>query len=371
MLTLIEHGDVYGPEPAGMQSILLCGETIIKIGSINAVALASLDVPCAIIDASSCFVTPGFIDPHQHLIGAAGEHGFFSRMPEVPYADIVRTGITTVVGCLGTDTVTRHLTSLLAKARQLHSQGLTAYIYTGGFHVPPRTITSSVVNDLVLIPEVIGVGEVAISDVRSSQPSLAELARLVSDAYVGGMMSGKAGVTHFHVGPASGRLSLLHTLLDHHDTAADHLYPTHIGRSRELMDEAILLARRGAYVDIDTVEEDLGTWLAYYREHGGVLSRLTVSSDAHTAGGSPRKLYRQFVTAVRDHGLALGDVLPLFTCNPAGALRLAGKGRLRVGADGDILVLDQRSLELVHVFARGRQLLAYGQLGASGEEGQP
>src|SRR5918912_4134002 len=81
MLTLIEHGDVYGPEPAGVQSLLLCGETIVKIGSINAAVLASLDVPCAIIDANGCFVTPGFIDPHQHLIGAAGEHGFFSRMP--------------------------------------------------------------------------------------------------------------------------------------------------------------------------------------------------------------------------------------------------------------------------------------------------
>jgi beta-aspartyl-dipeptidase (metallo-type) len=371
MLTLIEHGDVYGPEPAGMQSILLCGETIIKIGSVSAAALASLDVSCTIIDAGGCFVTPGFIDPHQHLIGAAGEHGFFSRMPEVPFADIVRSGITTVVGCLGTDAVTRHLTSLLAKARQLRAQGLTAYIYTGGFHVPPLTITSSVVSDLVLIPEVIGVGEVAISDVRSSHPSLAELARLVSDAHVGGMMGGKAGVTHFHVGPASGRLSLLHALLDRHDTAADHLYPTHIGRSRELMDEAILLARRGAYVDMDTVEEDLGMWLTYYREHGGALSRLTVSSDAHTAGGSPRKLYRQFVTGLRDHRLPLNEVLPFFTRNPADALRLTGKGRVRVGADGDLLVLDQRTLALVHVFARGRQLLTNGQLRAPGEEGQP
>jgi beta-aspartyl-dipeptidase (metallo-type) len=358
MFTLIEHGDVYTPDPIGIQSILLCGEQILKIGAVDKGHLSALGLPCNIIDATDCLVTPGFIDPHQHLIGAAGEQGFASRAPEVSYRAIVSAGVTTVVGCLGTDTVTRHLTALLAKARQLQEQGITAYIYTGGFPIPPPTITASVMHDLVIIDKVIGVGEVAIADVRSSEPSLQELAQLVSAAAVGGMVSGKAGVTHFHVGPGRARLSLLHQLLDQHEVSAVHLYPTHINRSQDLMDDAIALTQRGAYVDIDTVEADLGPWLQYYRRHGGLPGQLTVSSDAQTLGGSPCKLYQQFVASVREVGLPLPEVLPLLTRNPASVLQLRRKGQLQARLDGDILVLEKATLRLVHVLARGRQVLS-------------
>jgi len=362
VFTLIEHGDVYTPAPNGVQSILVCQDTIARIGSVDAAALTALGLPYDRIDARGCIITPGFIDPHQHLIGAAGEAGFASRLPEVALPDIVSAGITTVVGCLGTDTVTRHLSSLLAKARQLQAQGITAYMYTGGFQVPTPTLTSSVMHDLILIDAVIGVGEVAIADRRSSQPSLQELARLVADATVGGMVAGKAGVTHVHVGPGRGRLSLLHDLLDCYDVSAAHLYATHINRSRELMDDAITLARRGAYVDLDTVEADLGQWLHYYRAHDGPLRQLTVSSDAHTLGGSPRKLYQQFVASVRAEGLPLGDVLPLFTCNTARVLHLHRKGRVQVGMDADLLILNAETLAIEHVLARGRQMVRHGRV---------
>ena len=361
MFTLIEHGEVYTPTPTGVQSLLICQDKVVRIGPTDATALASLGLPCSRIDAAGCVITPGFIDPHQHLIGAAGEAGFASRMPEVALHDIVSAGITTVVGCLGTDTVTRHLTALLAKARQLQAQGITAYIYTGGFQVPTPTITSSVMHDLILIDAVIGVGEIAIADVRSSQPSVPELARLVSDAMVGGMVAGKAGVTHVHVGPGRARLSLLHALLDQYEVSAAHLYATHINRSWELMDEAITLARRGAYIDLDTIEADLSRWLRYYRTHDGPWSQLTVSSDAHTLGGSPHKLYQQFVASAGAEGLSLEDVLPLFTCNPARVLHLSNKGRVRVNMDADLLILDAQTLRIVHVLARGRQMVRHGQ----------
>jgi beta-aspartyl-dipeptidase (metallo-type) len=368
VFTLIEHGDVYTPTPLGVQSILVCQETIARIGAVDVTALTALGLPYARIDATGCIITPGFIDPHQHLIGAAGETGFASRRPEVALHDIVSAGITTVVGCLGTDTVTRHLSALLAKARQLQAQGITAYMYTGGFQVPTPTITSSVMHDLILIDAVIGVGEVAIADVRSSQPSLPELARLVADATVGGMVAGKAGVTHLHVGPGRARLSLLHELLDRYEVSAAHLYATHINRNRELMDDAIALARRGAYVDLDTVEGELSPWLHYYREHDGPLSQLTVSSDAHTLGGRPHKLYQQFVASVSAEGLSLEDVLPLFTCNTARVLHLPRKGRVQVGMDADLLILDAQTLAVVHVLARGRQMLRHGQVVSTEEE---
>ncbi len=362
MLTLIEQADVYAPEHLGVQSILLAGSIILKLGEIDRQAVLALGMPCTVVDAAGCLAVPGLIDPHAHLIGAGGEQGFASRVPEVALDDIVSAGVTTVVGCLGTDTYTRHLTTLLAKVRQLDQQGVSAYMYTGGFQVPTPTLTGTVPSDLIIADKIIGVGEIAIADTRSLEPSLHELAKLVSEATDGGLLAGKAGITHFHVGPARQRLSLLHDLLERHELEPRYLYPTHITRSEALLDEAIALARRGAYVDMDTIDENLGPCLRYYLDHGGPPDRLTVSSDANTQGGSQRKLYGQFVACLREHDFAIDTVLPLFTRNVADALQLQHKGRLQPGADGDALILNQATLDIVHVFGRGRHLVRAGQL---------
>lgn len=362
MLTLIDNGEVYAPEPLGVQSVLLAGRTILKIGALERRALEALDVPYTIIDATDCLVTPGLIDPHQHLIGAGGEQGFASRMPEVMASEIALAGITTVVGCLGTDVVTRHLSSLLAKARQLETEGISAYLYTGGFPLPPQTLTGSVTEDLILIDKVIGLGELAIADERASEPSVEDLAKAVSQALVGGMVSGKAGVTHFHVGRGRKRLQVLNALLEQHEIPSRCVYPTHITNSEALMDEAIALANRGCFVDIDTVEDDLIKWLAYYHEHGGDLNQLTVSSDANTPGGNPAKLFRNFVEVVNESGLPLEQVLSLFTRNPARVLQLEGKGTLQAGKDADLVVLRRDGLNVVHVFGQGRHLVRDGSM---------
>jgi beta-aspartyl-dipeptidase (metallo-type) len=351
MLTLIKNGDILAPAPLGVQSLLIAGGKIAQIGQVDEAALSRLGCEYELIDAGGQWVTPGLVDPHQHICGGGGEQGFGSRQPEVPLDALLKAGITTVVGCLGTDTTTRTLPGLLAKARQLEESGITAYIYTGGFPVPPPTITGRVLDDIVIIDKVIGVGEIAVSDVRSFDPLPSELARVVSEAMVGGTLSGKAGVTHFHVGPAKGRLAPLRAILENHDVEARYLYPTHINRSRELFMEAIALARLGAFVDIDTVEENLTDWLRLYREQDAPPSQLTVSSDAHTLDGSPQKLYDQLVAAAHEFGLA--EVLPYFTFNPAQALGLHTKGRLEMGADGDILVLDKATFAINHLFALG------------------
>jgi beta-aspartyl-dipeptidase (metallo-type) len=354
MLTLIKNGDILAPEPLGVQSVLIAGGKIVQIGQVDETALARLGCEYDIIDAARQWVAPGLVDPHQHICGAGGEQGFGSRQPEVPLEALLKAGITTVVGCLGTDTTTRTLPGLLAKARQLEESGISTYIYTGGFPVPPPTLTGRVLDDLVIIDKVIGVGEIAISDVRSFDPLPSELARLVSEAMVGGTLSGKAGVTHFHVGPAKGRLAPLRAILENHDVEARYLYPTHISRSRELFMEAIALARQGAFVDIDTVEENLTHWLRLYRKQDAPPLQLTVSSDAHTLDGSPQKLYTQLVAAAHEFGLA--EILPYFTYNPAQALGLRAKGCLKIGADADILVLDKATFAIKQFFARGRRL---------------
>ena len=359
MFTIITGGKVYAPELLGNVDILLEGGKIARVGgTINRAALEATGLGCEVVDAKGCVVVPGFIDPHQHILGAGGEAGPASRMPEITIEQIVRAGMTTVAGILGTDSTTRHLTSLLAKARGLEEQGITTYIYTGNFQVPPPTFTGSVRDDMVVIDKVIGVGEIAIADFRSSKPTVQELGRIVSDAVVGGTMSGKAGVAHFHTGAGKEKLGLLHALLDHYDIPAKNLHATHITRSHALIEDAVALAKRGAYVDMDTIDPDFGPSFEYYREHDGPLHRLTVSSDAGAGtSNGPHTFFEAFTGAVLQHGLAIEEILPCFTFNTATVLKLPQKGRLRKGADADVLVLRHDSLQIAHLFAMGEKMI--------------
>jgi beta-aspartyl-dipeptidase (metallo-type) len=360
MLTLIENGEVFAPDPRGRQSVLLIGDKIARIGEVDArVAASVLGLELEVIDAQGCVVAPGFIDPHSHLIGGSGEEGFASRAPEIQLSEIVTWGITTVVGCLGVDATTRPPLSLLAKVKGLEEEGMTAFLYTGHYGIPPATITGSVRNDLMAIKEVIGVGEIAISDHRAPQPTTEELARVVVDSHVGGMLSRKAGITHFHVGESPRRLKPLFDLLEAYpEIEPGFLYPSHLNRSPEQQDEGIELARRGSFIDMDAVEEDMGRWVRRYFDEGGDPGRLTLSSDADSS--APRQLYQVVQQAVLEYRLTLEQILPLVTANTATVLKLAGKGRLEPGLDADLLVLRRDSLEIVEVIARGRRMVKAG-----------
>lgn len=361
MLTLIENGFIYTPEPLGVQSILFAGDRIEKIGEIDRRAIESAGLDLDVIDASDCLVIPGLIDPHEHLLGGSGENGgFSSQTPEIFLREIVIAGVTTVVGCLGVDTTTKTMPGLLARAKALGEEGLTAFIWSGGYNVPPTTITGSLRDDLIFIDEVIGAGEVAISDNRATEPAVEELARLVSDVYVGGMLSRKAGVTHFHVGDHPRRLSPLRALIENYAVEPEWLYPTHVDRSRELMREAAAFTKLGAFVDIDVTEENLPEQLRRFIEDNGDLSRLTVSSDA--AISSPRALHDQICACVAKHGFPFELVLPLVTSNTARILKLDRKGRLERGCDADVVALRRKTLEVTHVFAGGRQLVRGGEI---------
>lgn len=369
MITLIKNGEVYAPDYLGKKSILMVNQKILKIGEINEEQLTSLfDVE--VIDATGLIITPGIIDPHVHLIGGGGEGGFATRTPELLLSGIIKAGITTVVGCLGTDGTTRHMTSLLAKARGLEEEGITTYIYSGNYHIPTPTITASVKDDIILIDKVIGAGEIAISDSRSAQPSVHEVAKLVAEARIGGLLSGKSGVTHFHVGIGKDRLAFLHTLLEDYEIPPANIYVTHITRSKELVDDAISLAHKGAFVDI-TADQETGQWIQYYKENNGDLTQLSISSDGNGSlpkfnqkgeligfgVASQRTLFEQIVSAVKDYHLPLTEVLSLVTVNPARALCLDTKGSIKEGYDADILMLDEVSFEIEHVFAKGQHML--------------
>jgi beta-aspartyl-dipeptidase (metallo-type) len=373
-LILVRNATLYTPNPLGTQHLLIGGGRILWIGQ------EALDLPvplravAQIVDAAGGLTIPGLIDGHVHVTGGGGEAGFRTRVPPMPLSQFTTAGITTVVGLLGTDDVARGPGELLATIYGLREEGLNAYGYAGGYHVPPVTLTGSVRGDLVFIEALIGIGEVAISDHRSSQPTLDELLRIASECHVAGVMTGKAGILHLHLGDGPRGLALIREALSNSELPARVFNPTHINRRRALLSEAIELARQGSTVDITAfpVAEDEDAYsaaeaLERYLASGAPADRVTISSDAggclpcfdadgrvtHMDVGSAGALLATLREALA-RGMALEAVLPALTSNPAKLLRLARKGTIAVGNDADLVVLDEQH--------RARTVLVRGEI---------
>lgn len=303
---------------------------------------------------------PGFIDGHAHVTGGGGEAGFRTRVPPVPLGKFTTAGVTSVVGVLGTDDTTRDTRALLAQTYALREEGLGAWCHAGGYHLPPATLTGKVRDDIVFLDPVIGVGELAISDHRSSQPTLDELLRVASDVHVAGMIAGKAGILHLHLGDGERGLELVREALGTSELPARVFNPTHINRRKALFDEAVSLAKRGCTVDITAfpVAEGEDAWpagvaLQSYLESGAPAERITVSSDGggclpvfnergeilRMDTGRPAALIETLRGLLLD-GASLSRLLPAFTSNVADLLRLHDRGRIRETAVADLVVLD-------------------------------
>src|SRR3954470_22016722 len=359
MLILIENCELYTPRYMGRGSVLTANGQIEKMGSIDRRKLDALGVEHQVIDASGCIVCPGFIDPHEHLLGGSGEGSLARQTPMLFVDEICRAGVTTVIGTLGVDTTMKTLPGLLARVKALKEEGLSSYLWTGGDKVPPTTMLGDVRQDMMFIEECIGAGEVAISDERSMAPDIHELAHVVFDAHIGGLLTAKCGVTHFHVGESDARLKPLLDLLNNFDIKPEWLFPTHIQRTSELMDEAIAFAIDGMPVNIDVVEEDAAKWTKYYLESGGPPEKFTISSDADST--TPDVFYGQICEMVVKHRLPLDLVLRFITSNTADILKLHTKGRIAEGCDADLLVLTEGSLEIRDVIANGKRLVVDGE----------
>ena len=249
-LILIRNANLYAPQPLGIRHLLLGGGRILWVGDEAFDLPVPLRAVSRIVDAAGRVTIPGLIDGHVHVTGGGGEAGFRTRVPALPLSRLTTAGITTVVGLLGTDDVARGPGELLATLYGLREEGLNAYGYAGGYHVPPATLTGSVRGDLVFVEALIGIGEVAISDHRSSQPTLDELLRIASECHVAGVMTGKAGILHLHLGDGPRGLELIREALRTSELPARVFNPTHVNRRRALFAEALELARQGCTVDI-------------------------------------------------------------------------------------------------------------------------
>ena len=377
---LLKNADVYAPEHLGLVDLLIVNDKIVRIGE-------HIEQPeglsCQVLDAHGGKVVPGYVDQHVHIIGGGGESGPYSRTPEIFLSELTRVGITTVVGVLGTDGTSRHNESLLAKARGLTHDGISAYMLTGSYEIPVHNMTGDVRRDIILINECLGVGEIALSDHRSSQPTRAELEKILTQSRLGGMLSGKAGVVQFHMGVGERAIDVLFDVVREAGIPAKHFIPTHVNRAVHLFAQAKEFAKLGGYIDITSGIREQDGFPACVKPSDAIkelyeekipMDRVTMSSDANGCmsvtlpDGSQKQLavapdsFHDEVQASILLGVPLEIVTRVVSTNPAQANGLyPQKGCLRVDSDADFIIYDD-DYAIATVVAKGKVMVQDGQV---------
>lgn len=367
MIALIRNANLLVPGSEKKADILF-NDRVIEIGEGLNPKIGDLQV----IDAEGKYLSPGLIDQHMHLIGAGGKFGFSSLTPEIMLSDLLMSGLTTVVGTLGTDGATRSVKSLYAKTRSLVDEGISAYMYTNYFGLPPVTITGSVLDDMVFIDRVLGC-KIAISDERSSYPTDKQLLDVLHDVRIGGLVSGKGGIMHVHLGALETRIQPLLDLVEKYKFPIRNISPTHVGRTEKLFYHSLEFAKLGGMIDITTGASkftDPSEQVLLALKEGVSIDLLTFSSDSHAGlsvvneEGQLIRLKKAPMTEnfgqVREL-IATGKVAPaealkLITLNPAKNLGLKQKGRLATDLDADFTLYNSE-FEITDVIARGKLIM--------------
>lgn len=367
----IKNAQVYAPQDKGIQDVWIAGG---KIEAVSKTLPIIEGIDC--IDATGKILTPGLIDRHVHITGGGGEGGFCTQAPAVTASRLIHGGLTTVIGLLGTDGITRSVENLVAKAKALKEQGISVYCMTGAYGYPSTTITDSVQKDIVFVEEIIGC-KLALSDHRSSHVTSEELMHLASDVRVAGMLSKKAGILTLHLGDEKQGLQMVMDILDQTDIPIKTFQPTHVNRNPALLQQAIAFAKRGGTIDI-TCDSTEGVYQALMKikEEGVCMDQVTLSSDGqgswskYDAQGNLLQIgvsdvdtiYKQIVYLVKQKNWSMEDALALGCRNVAKALELyPKKGVIQKGSDADLLLWD-KDLNLDTVIAQGNILMKNGKL---------
>lgn len=372
---LIRNARIYAPQDKGIADIFVAGGKIIAIGEGLKVDLPGLEV----IDAAGAAVVPGFIDQHIHVTGGGGEGGWASRCPELLFSELAEAGVTTFVGVSGTDSMSRSIENLLAKVRGLKTEGASGFMWTSNYAYPVETITRDVKTEMFAIPEVIGV-KIAMGDHRCSFPTNDEVLRVLSQIRVSGMLTGKVGFLHVHLGNDARAFDAFDYCVDA-GIPIKHIRPTHVGRHPEVFKRACEFAKKGGFMDITTsggnYMGDAYDAVKAALADGVPMDHITASSDAH--GSIPRfndagemiglgtcsldGNLVMFKKLAADIGIEQA-LMPL-TKSIADALNLATKGVIEEGRDADLLFLDADN-NITDVFMMGRRVKKYGKVVVKG-----
>lgn len=378
-MILFKNCELFVPEKTGKKDVLVAGKEIVAISE-------NLDISSVFqvetIDCTGLRMIPGLIDSHVHIAGAGGEGGPATRTPEIQLSRLLEAGVTTVVGCLGTDGFTRNVESVLMKAKSLKQEGISAWIYTGSYQVPPPTILGDVGKDIAMIEEIIGTGELAISDHRSSVPTTNELIRIVEHSRVGGMLGGKAGIVNIHMGDAKNPFQPIYDAVAKSELKFKQFLPTHCNRNHYIFEDAKEYGKNG-YIDITAssyqyfpqYEIKPSKAISELVKSGVPIEHISMSSDGcgslpgfnefgelvRLEMGYPLSIYTELIDLVNLENMPLEQALKVITSNVADILKLKQKGRIHTGKDADLVLIDA-SFKIVHVVALGKMMMKDGIL---------
>ncbi|MDD2305904.1 MAG: beta-aspartyl-peptidase [Prolixibacteraceae bacterium] len=376
-MILFRQCEIFAPEVLGIKDVLVAGQKIVAISD-------HIEIPSGIdvevINCSGLRMIPGLIDAHVHIAGAGGEGGPATRTPEIQLSQLLEAGVTTVIGCLGTDGLTRSVESVLMKAKGLRQEGVSAWIYTGSYQVPVTTILGDVGKDIAMIDEVIGTGEIAISDHRSSAPSVNELIRIAAHSRVGGMLGGKAGIVNIHMGDAEHPFQPIYDAVAQSELNFKQFLPTHCNRNHYIFEEAKEYGKKG-YVDITAssypffpqYEIKPSKAIKELVSAGVPIEHITMSSDGcgslpsfnengdieRLEMGYPMSVYTELSDLVNEEGMSLEVAVKVLTSNIADILKLWQKGRIQIAKDADLVILNA-DFVIHHVVAMGKLMVKDG-----------
>lgn len=382
MIKIIKKAKVYAPEYLGVKDVVISSNKI--EGIYDNLEIPENFINIEVIDGEGKLLFPGFIDNHVHINGAGGEGGFNMRTPEIKLSDITKAGITTIVGCIGTDGVCRDMASLIAKAKALEEEGITTYCYTGSYEIPVKTLTDSIKKDIMLIDKIIGVGEIAISDTRSSQATYDELIQTIAQSRVGGLLSGKSGIVNIHLGDGTRKLGYLFKLADETEIPITQILPTHINRNGDLFKSGEEYINKGGYIDFTTStpvellapgELRASEALSILIKNNSNIENVTFSSDGN--GSMPTfdekgrlikvgicsvaSLYEEVKECINTYNVPIDEALKVITSNVAKVLKLKNKGSIEIGKDADLVLVNEDNLEIDIVIAMGKVMVKDGE----------
>lgn len=383
MFKLIKGAEVYAPKKLGVNDILIAGEKILAIGK-------GLDAPsgfdCETVDAQGKIAFPGFIDIHIHSIGADDGQGPVGRTFDIDWRDIVESGMTTTVGVLGGSIWVRSLAQLYMKTLELERMGVTSYMLTGCFKIPPPTLTGSIRKDLYLIDKVKGI-KTAIPDSTTAHHTWRDLASVASEVRIGAGMAKKGAITHVHVGRNPARMDVMLEMVERTGMNPQYIVPTHVNRlTPDVIEQGIEYTKMGGVVDLSSLmRKEEGTLTGLKVEftvkrmlkEGANIDNITISSDGNVPmairdeDGKQTGMYiapldfnrREIRDIVNNKVTSFPEALKMVTTTPARILQIDdSKGEIKEGYDADIVIADTvESLKIDKVYAKGRLQVVNGK----------
>ena len=385
-MIVLRNAKVLAPEPLGRKDVVIAGARIVALAE-PGVAITGIDLEEHDLDGLA--LTPGFIDNHVHVLGGGGGLGFASRAPELHTSQLTRAGITTVIGMLGFDATSKDVRTLVAKTKAFKEDGISAYALTGAtLEHPVPTLTGHIRDDVAFVEEIIGVGEISVSELGyaydSNGPGAQYIAEAATAALLAGRLARKRGYLCLQVPPYHGAcLKPVMAMLDRTGLPIAQLLPSHVNQTDAYMEDAIAWSKRGGLVDLGANYSPENNFsqatppakaITRLLEAGVPLAQILLSSDGN--GAPPKEEQREGQPAVANYmlvgalhatwrrliveeGLAPGDALRVVTANVAEATGLRAKGRIAVGMDADLVAFDD-DWRIRTVMARGQVMVADG-----------